>query len=86
MEKRLMKKIKRKFPIGTLVQATIPRIGADPHVLLGLVISHVRKENLTEWEPRCEVFFGENPWMPIHTIAVRPTRLKSVSRTYTKGG
>ena len=81
-----MKKLKQKFPIGTLVKATIPRVGEKPYVLLGLVISHVRFINDRQLidEPRCEVFFGPNPWVPSHVIPVQAGRLKSVSRTYTK--
>ena len=81
-----MKKMIRKFPIGTLVQATIPRVGEKPHVLLGLVISHVDYECtlLGTNEGRCEVWFGPNPWMSQHIVSVNPARLKSVSRNYTK--
>ena len=80
-----MKKMIRKFPIGTLVQATIPRVGKKPHVLLGLVISHVRQfSNVIGPDDRCEIFFGPNPWMASHIIPVQPGRLKSISRTYTK--
>ena len=77
-----MKKQKQRFPIGTLVQATIPRMGKKPHVLLGLVISHVNQE-----EECCEVFLGPNPWLPrMHIVPIIFGRLKSVSRPYTKGG
>ena len=80
-----MKKMIRKFPIGTLVQATIPRVSEKPYVLLGLVISHVRQQSrIIGVDDRCEVFFGPNPWMPSQIIAVMPGRLKSISRTYTK--
>ena len=85
MEKRLMKKMIRKFPIGTLVRATIPRVGEKPYELLGLVISHVRLQSrIIGDDDRCEVWFGPNPWMSSHIVAVMPGRLKSVSRTYTK--
>ena len=80
-----MKKLKQKFPIGTLVKATIPRVGNPPHVVLGLVISHVNL-NDHETDNICEIFFGPNPWMPSHIIPVQAGRLKSVSRTYTKEG
>ena len=79
-----MKKMKQKFPIGTLVQATIPRVGEKPYVLLGLVISHVKLAGSAGYHDRCEVWFGPNPWMPSHIIPVQPGRLKSVSRTYIK--
>ena len=83
-----MKKMKQRFPIGTLVQARIPRMGEEPFVLLGLVISHVEYElrlRSNETEPRCEVFFGPNPWLPhLHIIPVAMGHLKSISRTYTK--
>ena len=86
-----MKKLKQKFPIGTLVQATIPKMGEEPLVLLGLVISHVEYPSRTTSNertiPRCEVFFGPNPWLPHkHIIPIAVGHLKSVSRTYTKGG
>jgi len=85
MEKKIMRKMKQKFPIGTLVQATIPRVGEKPYVLLGLVISHVNYTGLTDSEDRCEVFFGPNPWMPHkHVVPLQPGSLKSVSRAYTK--
>ena len=86
IEKKPMKKMKQKFPIGTLVKATIPRVNAKPHVLLGLVISHVRFINDRHLidEPRCEVWFGPNPWMPSHVIPVQTGRLVSVSRPYAK--
>ena len=72
-----MKKLKQRFPIGTLVKATIPRVGKPPHVVLGLVISHV--------EESCEVFLGPNPWLPhMHIVPIISDRLHSVSRTYTK--
>ena len=80
-----MRKMKRRFPIGTLVQATIPRVGKKPHVLLGLVISHVRLQSrIIGDDDRCEVWFGPNPWVSEHIVAVMPGRLKSISRTYTK--
>lgn len=79
-----MKKMIRKFPVGTLVQATIPRVGEKPYVLLGLVISHVKISGTADNDDRCEVWFGPNPWMRAHVIPVQPGRLKSVSRTYTK--
>ena len=79
-----MKKMIRKFPIGTLVQATIPRVGEEPYVLLGLVISHVKIAGTAGDDDRCEVWLGPNPWMPRHIVPIQPGRLKTVSRTYTK--
>ena len=79
-----MRKMKQKFPIGTLVKATIPRVGEKPYVLLGLVISHVKWGGNKEFENRCEVWFGPNPWMSKHIIPIQPRRLRSVSRNYTK--
>ena len=79
-----MKKMIRKFPIGTLVQAIIPRVGERPYVLLGLVISHVKISGTAGYDDRCEVWFGPNPWMPSHIIPVQPGRLISISRTYAK--
>ena len=82
-EFNLAKKIENRFPIGTLVQATIPRMNMQPHVLLGLVISHILQ---IREEKCCEVFFGPNLWSnQRHTVIVRVGRLKSISRTYTKG-
>ena len=80
-----MRKMKQKFPIGTLVKATIPRVGNPPHVVLGLVISHVEDPNI-RGEDRCEVFLGPNDWLSKHIVSIHAARLKSVSRTYTKGG
>ena len=77
-----MKKMKQKFPIGTLVQATIPRVGEKPYVLLGLVISHVKLAGSAGYHDRCEVWFGPNPWMASLIITVQTGRLKSVSGTY----
>ena len=81
MERRLMKKIKQKFPIGTLVKAIIPRVGNRPHELLGLVISHVNHNHVD----CCEVFLGPNPWLPKHQVVpLGISRLTSVSRAYAK--
>lgn len=56
-------------------------MGGEPHVLLGLVISHVEDTKIK----RCEVFFGPNPWLPhMHVIPIAVGHLKSISRTYTK--
>jgi len=77
----LAKKIENRFPIGTLVQVTIPRMGMQPHVLLGLVISHVLHQD----QNSCEVFFGPNFWLPHrHTVEMPVGHLKSISRPYTK--
>ena len=61
-------------------------MGEEPHVLLGLVISHVRQHsNINGPEDKCEVFFGPNPWLPhMHVIPVAVGHLKSISRHYTK--
>ena len=76
-----MRKMKQKFPIGTLVKATIPRVGAKPLVLHGLVISHVNHNHVD----CCEVFLGPNPWLPKHQVVpLGVSRLTSVSRAYAK--
>ena len=77
--------MKQKFPIGTLVKATIPRVDNPPHVVLGLVISHVEDPRHHEGD-RCEVFLGPNDWVGQQIVKIRIGRLKSVSRAYTKGG
>ena len=81
-----MRKMKQKFPIGTLVQATIPRVNNSPHVVLGLVISHVEGHPTHNYADRVEVFLGPNEWVGQQIVKIRIGRLKSVSRTYTKGG
>ena len=78
-----MKKMKQKFPIGTLVKAIIPRVGNRPYELLGLVISHV-DFNDPDMDNACEVWFGPNPWVPSHIVPIQSGRLISVSRAYKK--
>ena len=81
-----MKKMKQKFPIGTLVKAIIPRVSERPYELLGLVISHVDYECtlLGTNEDRCEVWFGPNPWVSSQIVEVQAGRLISISRAYKK--
>ena len=81
-----MRKMKQKFPVGTLIQATIPRVGAPPHVMLGLVISHVEGQANHNYADRVEVFLGPNDWVGQNIVKIRVGRLKSVSRAYAKGG
>jgi len=77
-----MKKMKQRFPIGTLVKATIPKVGQPPTVVIGLVISHVKNRREVDC---CEVFLGPNQWLPhMQVIAMTPGRLKSISKTYAK--
>ena len=77
-----MKKTIQRFPIGTLVQATIPKVGSPPQVVVGLVISHVRNKRNVEC---CEVFLGPNNWLPhMQIVNITPGRLRSISRAYTK--
>tara|TARA_R110001592_G_scaffold188358_1_gene433439 strand:+ start:843 stop:1124 length:282 start_codon:yes stop_codon:yes gene_type:complete len=78
-----MKNMKRKFPIGTLVEATVPRPGTKPLKILGLVISDV----IQQGGERADVFFGPNEWIPSNQIvSVLVARLKPISRAYAKCG
>ena len=79
-----MRKMKRKFPIGTLVKTRIPRLDKPPVEVLGLVISHVEDPRNEEGD-KCEVFLGPNLWLPhMEVVKIRVSRLQSLSRFYTK--
>ena len=56
-------------------------------MLLGLVISHVNYKEYGKKlvdDFRCEVFFGPNDWLRDQIVPIRFSRLKPVSRTYSK--
>ena len=78
-----MRKMIRKFPVGTLVKTRIPRLDKPPIEVLGLVISHV-EITIPGEDDKCEVFLGPNNWVGKQIVKIRISRLRSLSRPYTK--
>ena len=76
----MSKKIKQRFPIGTLVKASVVKYDGPPLIVIGIVVGYIGKSPYV-----VEVFLGANDWVADRAIfAMSVGKLKSIQRPYVK--
>tara|TARA_R110002167_G_scaffold317538_1_gene523189 strand:- start:67 stop:306 length:240 start_codon:yes stop_codon:yes gene_type:complete len=76
----LSKKIKQRFPIGTLVKASVVQYDGPPLIVIGIVVGYISKSPYV-----IEVFLGANDWVAERAIfAMSVGKLKTIQRPYVK--
>ena len=76
----MSKKIKQRFPIGTLVKASVVQYDGPPLIVIGIVVGYIGKSPYV-----IEVFLGANDWVAERAIfAMSVGKLKTIQRPYVK--
>ena len=78
----MSKKIKQRFPIGTLVKASDVQYNGPPLIVIGIVVGYIDKA-ISPYV--VEVFLGANDWVADRAIfAMSVGKLKTIQRPYVK--